>query len=180
MDTTAGDHATIARQLCDARAWADLMDLAQRWHREDPANARALFYRGVALAGLGRFTEAETVYRQALERAPTDFKIWNNLAAILFEAMHRPLDAIRCMERAMTFEPENKLGWSNLASMVGQLGRHEKAMEFADRALALDPHMVEAHLHKATAAQALGRADIVKEVCERLASLETDRFRRTR
>ena len=57
------------------------------------------------------------------------------------------MDAVRCMERAMKMEPKNNLGWSNLASMVGRLGQHEKALECAERALALDPKMVEAHLH---------------------------------
>ena len=90
------------------------------------------------------------------------------------------MDAIRCMERAMGLEPQNKLGWSNLASMVGRLGRHEKALEFAGRALALDPEMVEAHLHKAAAARALGKMEIVRETSEKLAAIEAEKFRRSR
>jgi tetratricopeptide (TPR) repeat protein len=90
------------------------------------------------------------------------------------------MDAIRCMERAMKLEPQNKLGWSNLASMVGRLGRHEKALEFAGRALALDPEMVEAHLHKAAAARALGKMEIVRETSEKLAAIEAEKFRRSR
>jgi tetratricopeptide (TPR) repeat protein len=77
-------------------------------------------------------------------------------------------------------DPHNKLAWSNLATMVGRLGRHHKALEYADRALALDPKLVEAYLHKATAAKALKRMDVVKEICHRLATIEPEKFRRGR
>jgi Flp pilus assembly protein TadD len=124
-----------ARELCENASWNELLKFTQQWHAENSGDAKALFYRGVGLAALGRFVEAETMYRLALEKNPRDFKAWNNLAGILLEQLNRPMDAIRCMEKAMNLEPANKLGWSNLASMVGRLGRHEKAMEFAEREL---------------------------------------------
>jgi len=172
------DKVQVAREFCNASAWPELLAFADEWRSEKADDARALFYRGAALAGMGRFTEAETMYRQALERDPRDFKAWHNLAGLLFESMDRPVDAIRCMERAMKLEPQNKLGWANLASMLGQLGRHEKALEFANRAIALDPHMVEAHLHKAAAAKALGKTEIIREVSQALASIEAGKFKR--
>lgn len=169
-----------ARELCERRGWEELLKFTRDWHAENPDNSKALFYRGVALASTGRFIEAETIYRLALQKDPNDFKIWNNLAGILFETMNRPMDAVRCMEQAMNLDAQNKLGWSNLASMVGQLGRHEKAMEFAERAIALDPQMVEAHLHRAAAAKALGKTEIVREVSETLAKIGEEKFRRAR
>lgn len=177
---TTDEKIRTARELCETGFWDELLQFTQEWHSENSRDAKALFYRGIALAAQGRFIEAETIYRMALEIDPTDFKIWNNLAGILFEAMNRPLEAIRCMEQAMKIDSSNKLGWSNLASMVGQLGRHEKAMEFAERALALDPELVEAHLHRATAAKALGKTGIVKEISKTLATINAERFRRAR
>jgi len=168
-----------ARELCEANFWDELLEFTRGWHAENPQDAKALFYRGVGLAALGKFAEAETLYRRALQLDSTDFKIWNNLGGVLFE-MNRPMEAMRCMEQAMNLDPGNKLGWSNLASMVGQLGRHEKAMEFAERAIALDPQMVEAHLHRAAAAKMLGKTEIVKEVSETLAKIEAEKFRRAR
>jgi tetratricopeptide (TPR) repeat protein len=179
---TPGSEEKIktARKLCDKGSWPDALVFAQKWHAENPAHAKALFFQGVALAAMGRFVEAETAYRRALKLDDTDFKAWNNLAGVLFESLDKPLDAIRCMERAMRLEPQNKLGWSNLASMVGRLGRHEKALEFASRALALDPNMVEAYLHKAAAAKALGKTEAVRETALALAAIEAEKFRRAR
>ena len=155
-----------------------MLAFARKWHAENPADAKAPFFQGVALAATGRFVEAETNYRRALALDGNDFKTWNNLAGVLFDSLDKPMDAIRCMERAMKLEPQNKLGWSNLASMVGRLGRHEKALEFAGRALALDSQMVEALLHKAAAAKALGKVEIVKKACDALAAIEAEKFRR--
>jgi tetratricopeptide (TPR) repeat protein len=177
---TIEEKIKTARGLCEQAAWPDLLKFTRDWHAENPRDARALFYRGVALAATGRFVEAETIYRLALEIDPADFKTWNNLAGVLFDSLDKPMDAIRCMEQAMKLEPQNKLGWSNLASMVGRLGRHEKALEFANRALALDPQMVEALLHKAAAAKALGKAEIVREASLALANVEADKFQRAR
>jgi tetratricopeptide (TPR) repeat protein len=169
-----------ARALCDKGLWPDVLAFAKKWHEGNPAEAKALFFQGVALAAMGRFVEAETAYRRALKLDDTDFKAWNNLAGVLFDSLNKPMDAIRCIERAMKLEPQNKLGWSNLASMVGRLGRHEKALEFAGRALALDSQMVEAHLHKGAAAKALGKDEIVRETALALAAIEAEKFRRAR
>jgi tetratricopeptide (TPR) repeat protein len=178
--TSDPDKSSHARNLCFSKAWPDLLAFAEKWHAESPADNKALYYQGVALAAMGRCMEAETAYRRALALDERDFKTLNNLAAILFGPLKKPMDALRCMEQAMKIEPYNKQGWANLASMVGQLGRHEKAMEFANRALALDPQFVEAHLHRATAAKALGKTDVVKEASLALGSIAPDKFRRSR
>jgi tetratricopeptide (TPR) repeat protein len=180
MASGSEEKIKSARELCDKGLWPDALAFARKWHAENPAEAKALFFQGVALAAMGRFVEAETTYRRALKLDAADFKAWNNLAGVLFDSLKKPMDAIRCMERALKLEPGNKLGWSNLASMVGRLGRHEKALEFAGRALALDPQMVEAHLHKAAAAKALGKTEIVQEASRALAAIEAEKFRRAR
>jgi tetratricopeptide (TPR) repeat protein len=180
MTSGSEEKNKTARELCDKGLWPDVLAFARKWRSENPADAKALFFQGVALAATGRFVEAETTYRRALALDAADFKTWNNLAGILFDSLDKPMDAIRCMERALKLEPQNKLGWSNLASMVGRLGRHEKALEFADRALALDPQFVEAHLHRAAAAKALGKMEIVREAARALAAIEAENFRRAR
>jgi tetratricopeptide (TPR) repeat protein len=180
MELCIDQKAEEARELCEKGLWPQVMALAQEWHAENPAEAKALFYQGVALTASGRFVEAETAYRRALELDATDFKTWNNLAGLLFEALKKPAEAIQCMQQALKVDPQNKVGWANLTSMVGRLGRHDKALEYAERALTLDANFVEAHLHKAAAAKALGKTEIVKEVCAALATIEPEKFRRAR
>jgi len=180
VDFSTEEKSAHARALCEKGLWREVLDFAQNWHAENPADYRALYYAGLGFAGLGQFMQAETAYRQALARDATDPKVWNNLAKILFENLQRPMDGILCVEQMLKRDPVNKLGWSNLAVMVGEMGLHEKALLYADRAIALDPQFVEAYLHKAAAARALGKTEIVREVCGVLATIEAEKFRRAR
>jgi len=168
-----------ARELCEQGMWSKLLPFAQKWREADPSDHRALYYIGLGLSGLGQFAQAEAAYRHALTINPTDVRVWNNLAGLLYEKLQRPAEGVRCLERALKINPDHKKGWSNLATMVGRMGRHQQALACANRAIALDPKLVEAHLHKATAARALGQMDVVREVCEALASLDPEHFRRS-
>jgi len=180
MFSNPDKKADQARELCEKGAWSKVLAFAQKWREEDPSDHRALYYIGLGLCGLGQFAQAEAAYRHALTINPTDARVWNNLAGLLYEKLQRPAEGVRCLERALKINPDHKQSWSNLATMVGRLGRHQQALVCADRAIALDPKLVEAHLHKATAARALGKMDVVREVCQALASLDPEHFRRSR
>ena len=180
MEPNAKAKVKIARGMCEKGLWPEVLAFAQKWREEDPADYRALYYIGLGLSGMRQFSVAETAYRHALTMESTDVRVWNNLAGLLHEKLQRPTEAVRCLEQSMKMDPHNKLGWSKLAGMVARLGRHDKALEYADRALALDPKLVEAYLHKATAAKALKKMDVVKEVCHKLANIEPENFRRGR
>ena len=174
------DHAAHARSLCEQGRWAEVLAFAQKWEAEIPGDAKAFFYQGVACAATGKFAEAETAYYHALALDEKDFKIWNNLATLLFDALDQPAEGAKCLARALQIEPQNKLGWSNLASMNGQLNRHADALLCAERALAIDPHCVEAQLHRGRAAQALGKKDIVRAAAAALAQVPPEKFKRAR
>jgi tetratricopeptide (TPR) repeat protein len=180
MANRSGPRAQTARALCEQGRWPEVLAFAQQWQQETPGEAKALFYQGAALAASGRFAEAETAYRRALALDEQDFKTWNNLAALLFDALNQPAEGAKCLAQALKIDPGNKLGWTNLASMNGQLHRHAQALACAERALALDPQFVEAHLHRARAAQALGKMEIVRAVSEALAKLPPEKFKRAR
>jgi tetratricopeptide (TPR) repeat protein len=180
MKLNSEEKVNKARELCEKGAWPEVLAFAQKWREQYPSDYRTLYYIGLGLSGMGQFAQAETAYRGALALETTDARVWNNLGGLLYENLDHPTEAIRCLKQSLKMDPHNKLGWANLASMVGRLGRHDKALEYADRALALDPEFVEAYLHKAAAAKALGRMDIVRDVCHRLASIKPEKFHRSR
>ena len=107
----------------------------------------------------------------------TTSHLWNNLAALLCENLQRPADALACLQKILEFDPQNKVAWSNLANLSGRFGRHAESLACAERALALDPQMVEAQLHRARAAEALGKTEILREASAALAALPPERFR---
>jgi tetratricopeptide (TPR) repeat protein len=180
MATASISRAQHARVLCESGAWAEALAFAQKWQIDQPNEPKAFFYEGVTLAALGRLVEAETAYHRALALDENDFKTWNNLAALLFDGLNQPAEGAKCLARALQIDPGNQLGWANLASMNGQLGRHAQALDCAERALALNPEMVEAQLHRARAAQALGKSEIVRAASEALSRLPPEKFKRAR
>lgn len=180
MSLNNEEKIRAARELCEKARWPEVLTFAARWQAENPSDAKALFYQGVAQVSMGRLPEAETSYRRSLAIDAADYKTWNNLAALLLNALNQPAEAVRCLAQALKLEPNNPLGWANLASVHGRLDRHAEALECAEHALALDPQMVEAHLHRARAAQMLGRREIVRTASEALAKLPPEKFRRAR
>ena len=180
MPTELASKAQTARVLCAQGRWPDVLAFAQQWQEEQPPEAKAFFFEGVALARLGRAVEAEAAYHRALALDENDFKTWNNLGTLLFEALNQPSEAAKCLARALQIDPGHRLGWANLASMYGQLNQHKEALQCAERALALDPECVEAQLHRGRAGQALGMPEIVRASVEALAKLPPEKFQRTR
>jgi tetratricopeptide (TPR) repeat protein len=174
------DEVRAARKLCEAGEWSELIDFAREWQRESHEESKVFYYLALGHAGLGQFLQAETAYRRALELDDSDPNIWSNLGGLLYEHLNKPVDGIRCVEKALKLNPEHKLGWANLAYMVGRLGHHQHAIAFADRALALDAYFVEAYLHKGAAARALGKNDVLREVCAGLGAIPVVKFRRAR
>ena len=174
------DNARLARQMCEKGLWQEVVNFAQQWRHANPGDPKALYYLGLGFSGTGHYARAEAAYRQALAMDPSDVNAWNNLAGLLYEKLQRHAEGIWCVEQALKIDPRHKVGWSNLATMVGRLGHHNKAMDCANRALALDPKLVEAHLHRANAALALGKMEIVKETCNALAAFRPEDFRRAR
>lgn len=169
-----------ARSLCQQGRWGEVLAFARRWEAEAPEEAPALLYEGLALAGLGQFAAAEAAYHRALALDDQDFTVWNSLAVLLFDGLKQPVEGAKCLAQAMQLDPGNKVGWSDLAGMYGQIGHHVLALECAERALALDPEMAEAQLQRGRAGQALGKPEIVRAACEALSQLSPDKFRRER
>jgi len=178
--TVIADEVHAARHLCETGEWPELLDFARRWQKNRPDDYLAFFYLAIAHTEIGQFMQADTVYRQALALNDSDAKVWGNLGELLYRRLRRRPEGIRCMEQSLKLDPTDKLAWANLAYMVGRLGHHDQAVNFADRALALDSQFVEAYLLKGTAALALGKTEVLREVCSALSAIPPEKFRRAR
>jgi len=168
----------LAGEMCKKGLWPEVLAFAQKWQEQNPRDHRALFYIGLGLSGMGQPAQAEKAYRQALKMEPTDFEVWDHLSDLLYKNMHRPAEGIRCLKQALKLYPQHTLGWLHLATMADEMGIHHQALEYADQAIALDSKLVEAYLHKAAAARALGRMDVVKDICHQLATMAPEHFQR--
>ena len=178
MERSTEQRDRLAGEMCEQGLWPEVLAFAQKWQEDDPSDHRAHYFIGMGLNGMGQPAQAESAYRHALAMDPTDFEVWDSLTDLLYRDMRRPDEGIRCMKQALRINPQHKEGWLHLATMADEMGNYYRALEYADQALALDSELVEAYLHKAAAARALGRMDVVKDVCHQLATIAPERFRR--
>ena len=85
---------------------------AEAWFRKatdhDADDTQGYIYLGGLLARRGRLSEAEGVYRRAIQcrRGCLD-EAWHNLGLVL-RALERYDEAIQCFERAMSIDPQFK------------------------------------------------------------------------
>ncbi|MEO5373783.1 MAG: tetratricopeptide repeat protein, partial [Alphaproteobacteria bacterium] len=95
--------------------------------------------------------------RRALLVNPDDAMALNNLANILLFEENDPATAAALLQRVTELAPTYATGHNNLAFALYGLGRLEDSVAACDRALAIEPDHVEAHINRAHANLALGR-----------------------
>ncbi|MCA1562558.1 MAG: protein kinase [Acidobacteria bacterium] len=89
--------------------------------------------------------------------------------------------ALSAFEDATRHDPEYAIAWAALGGAYALKGSFlsiqeltERAMEIEDRALALDPHLADAHVWKGSALLALGRVDDAIETIKEALRLDPD------
>ncbi|NNE08926.1 MAG: tetratricopeptide repeat protein [Gemmatimonadetes bacterium] len=97
-----------------------------------------LYNLGIRMEQLGRFAEAEALYREAVEREPGFASGWNNLGGVLQQsgAAH---EAAAAFERAVEADGGHFLANRNLARHYRDRREWDRARLHFDRAYATDP-----------------------------------------
>ncbi len=121
---------------------------------------------GVALLEDGRYEESAQAIRSALELSPRDFRLWGNLTAALGqipgkaqEKMEACLQAMSFGEETLAVNPNNAGLLAKLAQLESQCGDPERAIRYADRALAETGHDVQVLLDVAVALATVGEPE---------------------
>lgn len=137
--------AGLARLQAGDRPGA--IDAFGRALRLDPRHFWALYHRGIASFGLGRFNDARADFHACVTLAPDKAECFYNRALAL-DALDRPGPALADLDRAL----ELARGFADAALQAGliryRLGRHDAAEASLRRALALgaDPKIARYNL----------------------------------
>lgn len=120
-----------------------------------------------ALGGIARdsqrYEEAERAFRKALEFAPEDSIILNDLALVLSK-LGRLAEAETCYRQAIEHNPEHADAHNNLGVLLKRSGRPEAAAAAYRRALQVRPDYPQAH----------NNLGVLYKESERLAEAEID------
>ncbi|HET9834776.1 MAG TPA: tetratricopeptide repeat protein, partial [Rhodanobacteraceae bacterium] len=104
----------------------------------------------------GRIPEAEGVYRAILGDTP-DTPEALNFVAMCALSRGDLAEAQRLLDRAAELEPAQPEIWKSLGIVHLASDRAQRALEYFDRALQLDPNHFVARLHRGAALERLGK-----------------------
>jgi thioredoxin-like negative regulator of GroEL len=140
-------------------------------HGEGPL-AR-LFAEATTLEQAGRFAEAETLLRQALQIAPEHPHAIHMMGIVAFRSGNEE-EACRLMERSIALSPNTGLYYRNICAIYRALGRLEAARAAGLRAVSLTPEDPHAHANLAIVHYDLLELDEAFACCERALTLKPD------
>lgn len=115
---------------------------AKRRHVQK-ASAR-MIHEGLALHRLGKFPEAEAVYRKVLETDPENFDAWH-LLGVMAQQIGMPQESVTFITHAIGLSPANPTAYYNLGVAYSALGNPEQAAICYQKAISLKPGYAEAH-----------------------------------
>lgn len=146
----------MARQLMARedfpRAWVLVQDVLN----EDPERPEALFLAGCILRLQNYVGLALTVFRRALSIDQNQIQLWMHYGATQHDLCHYD-EARETFLHVSKIIPDDPMPWANLAAGCVQQGKARECIEYADKALGLDPDNHIAHVSKGFACLALGR-----------------------
>ena len=157
--------------------------------KADPFDVTAIRMLAELAGRIGRYKDAETLLRRALELAPEWEAARANLATCLYR-QNRPTEAIDELTRLLTDDPDNVAHANLKAAALGRVGGFDEAIALYEQVLKDAPHqpkvwMSYGHMLKTVGRQAdgvaayrraLAIAPALGEVWWSLANLKTVRF----
>jgi tetratricopeptide (TPR) repeat protein len=125
---------------------ADAEEQLRAWTAAAPKDAQARLALGAFLERLGRFREAETALRAAIELDPASAEAFNYLGYSLADRGERLDEAVALIKKALALDPWNgayldSLGWAYFKQ--GKLSEALVPLEAAVREFPKDPAVLE-------------------------------------
>ncbi len=129
--------------------------LASQVQQSSPTDFEVSFSLGKALIQTKRFREAMDILETLHAVQPTSEDLLDTLATTYHENGRLKL-AKAHYERLMKLNPERAKYYGRYSHVAGQLGDFKTAIETAEKALILDPSLVQAHIWLAEICQQVG------------------------
>jgi tetratricopeptide (TPR) repeat protein len=132
--------------------------LLKAYLKQDPFDARAIRMLAELAGRIGRYKDAETLLRRAVELAPGFTAARANLALVLYRQNRAP-EALALLDAVIADEPDNP-GHANLkAAALGRLGGFEDAILLYEKVLHDAPTQPRVWLSYGHMLKTVGRRD---------------------
>ena len=168
--TDASDHRRIATLIDEGRL-DEAMAILDPMLRDGPGDAEAWNSLGRVMNNLGRFSDAESAFRQALALSPDFADALSNLGHVL-RRQDRTGEALEAFEAAVGADPEHAVARSNLGAAMLAAGDTRGALAHLDVAARLRPDHFQTHYNRALALHEAGRPGAAADAYRRALAIE--------
>ncbi len=128
---------------------------------DEPLNARAWSYLGMAQAHLGRAADAESSLSRAIALAPQNAEAWFHLGVARSLRSEWP-EAASAYRHAVALVPEDLVAWHRLGVALAENGEEDAASAAFERALVLSRETGERPLEEALRSTESGDAHLTE------------------
>jgi len=162
MATHRPDVTRLNPRLIEAAAALNenQLDVAERilkpHLKEDPFDVRAIRMLAELAARIGRWRDAESLLRRAVELSPGWVPAKANLALVLGR-MGRPAEALDLLDDIFEAEPEDLGHWNLKAATMGRLGDFGEAIRLYENVLERSPRQPRVWLTYGHMLKTIGR-----------------------
>lgn len=144
-------HAAVKRE-----DWATAWNLCNYALNDDPDKPETLYLMGATMRAMGNLGLAYQVLRRALAQEQKQVNLWMTYAATLHD-LHQYDEAREAMLIAHRMVPNDAMPLANIGAGYVQQGKWRDAMEWCNKALAIDPDCHIARISRNFAYLSLGR-----------------------
>ena len=148
------DENPVVREAAGEAVWL-------AWSRSGNAQTDRLLESGIAEMNAGRYPQAIAIFSETIKRDPNFAEGWNKRATAYFLAGEMRKSLADCDE-VMKRNPQHFGALSGYGQIYARLDEYEKAIEYFQRALAVNPNLTD-----------------LRTVIQGLEELARDRRRRT-
>lgn len=139
----------------------------------NPFELQKQLERGIEFHKVGRWEDAEKVYRSVLAKVPNQPDALNLLGVLAMEAGNHEA-AFDFLERAVEARPKDPVVLNNYGNALSLVRRFEDAIKHLERALAIKPDMPDAWLNLGRTLNLAGQGERALKCFDRLLKLKPD------
>ncbi|NEQ97179.1 MAG: glycosyltransferase [Cyanothece sp. SIO2G6] len=168
----------LGEALLNLEEWSQVIELHKEILAISPDNSFAYHRIAVALARLGKLTEADSYYEKVFDHEADFDKIHANNFLVqrqtgdFFFRKRNWLRSVEAYQRAIQLSPKSCWEYINLGRSFFKLGKDAEAVAVLEKAILVNEHHVWTHCYLAEILFEQGALELAAESCRRVLHLE--------